>query len=108
MKLCYADGKGVVHAYAVAWWKVTTPTKGVWAYAAQSRPSLTLQTCLGSRSQYRLIVRLEPGRLTDGASGALRRPAARGSCRAITSRWIWLVPSPISVSFASRMKRSTG
>jgi len=58
MKLWYADGKGVVHAYAIAWWRVTTPTKGVWAYAAQSRPSLTLQTCLGSRSQYRLIVRL--------------------------------------------------
>jgi hypothetical protein len=58
MKLWYADGDGVVHAYAVAWWKVTTPTKGVWAYAAQSKPSLTLQTCLGSRSQYRLIVRL--------------------------------------------------
>jgi hypothetical protein len=58
MKLWYADGNGVVHAYAIAWWKVTTPTKGVWAYAAQSKPSLTLQTCLGSRSQYRLIVRL--------------------------------------------------
>ena len=27
--------------------------------------------------------------------------------RAITSRWIWLVPSPISVSFASRRYRST-
>jgi hypothetical protein len=58
MKLWYADGNGVVHAYAIAWWKVTTPTKGVWAYAGQSKPSLTLQTCLGSRSQYRLIVRL--------------------------------------------------
>ena len=58
MKLWYADGRGVVHAYAIAWWKVTTPTKGVWAYAAQSKPSLTLQTCLGSRNQYRLIVRL--------------------------------------------------
>jgi len=58
MRLWYANGDGVVHQYAVSWWKVTTPTKGVWAYAAQSRPSLTLQTCLGSRSQYRLIVRL--------------------------------------------------
>jgi Sortase domain len=57
-KLYYADSNGRVRAYKVAWWKVTTPTKGTWAYAAQAKPSLTLQTCVGSRSQYRLIVRL--------------------------------------------------
>ena len=54
----YADSKGKVRTYAVIWWKVTTPTKGGFAFAAQSRPSLTLQTCVGARSQYRLIVRL--------------------------------------------------
>lgn len=58
MKVIYADGNGRVSTYAVAWWKVTTPDKGAWAYAGQSRPSLTLQTCVGARSQYRLIVRL--------------------------------------------------
>ena len=58
MKVVYADGNGRVSTYAVAWWKVTTPDKGGFAYAGQSRPSLTLQTCVGSRSQYRLIVRL--------------------------------------------------
>ena len=58
MKVMYADGSGRVTTYAVSWWKITTPDKGAWAYAAQSRPSLTLQTCVGSRSQYRLIVRL--------------------------------------------------
>ena len=58
MKVIYADGNGKVSTYAVSWWKVTTPDKGAWAYAGQSRPSLTLQTCVGSRSQYRLIVRL--------------------------------------------------
>ena len=58
MKVVYADGSGHVSTYAVSWWKVTTPEKGAWAYAAQSRPSLTLQTCVGARSQYRLIVRL--------------------------------------------------
>jgi hypothetical protein len=58
MKVMYADNSGKVSTYAVAWWKVTTPDKGAWAYAAQSRPSLTLQTCVGARSQYRLIVRL--------------------------------------------------
>ena len=58
MKVMYADGNGKVTTYAVAWWKITTPDKGAWAYAGQSRPSLTLQTCVGARSQYRLIVRL--------------------------------------------------
>ncbi|MBA2299514.1 MAG: sortase [Chloroflexi bacterium] len=58
MKVIYADGNGKVSTYVVAWWKTTTPDKGAWAYAGQSRPSLTLQTCVGARSQYRLIVRL--------------------------------------------------
>ena len=58
MDLWYADGGGRVRHYEVAWWRVTTPDKGAWAYAAQSRPSVTLQTCVGSKSQYRLIVRL--------------------------------------------------
>ncbi len=55
----YADGNGTVRRYTISWWKVTTPTKGTWAYAAQANPSLTLQTCVGSKSQYRLIVRLD-------------------------------------------------
>jgi hypothetical protein len=58
MKVMYADGSGKVSTYRIAWWKVTTPTNGAFAYAAQSRPSMTLQTCVGARSQYRLIVRL--------------------------------------------------
>ena len=58
MKVYYAGDDGRVGVYAISWWKVTTPEKGDWAYAAQSRPSLTLQTCVGARSQYRLIVRL--------------------------------------------------
>jgi sortase (surface protein transpeptidase) len=59
MKVFYADGSGHVTTYAVAWWKVTRPTSSAsWAWAAQSRPSMTLQTCLGARSELRLIVRL--------------------------------------------------
>ncbi len=58
MKVYYADGSGRVSTYVVRWWKVTTPDKGEFAYAAQSTPSLTLQTCVGAKSQYRLIVRL--------------------------------------------------
>jgi sortase family protein len=58
MKVYYADGSGHVSTYAVRWWRLTTPENGAWAYAGQSRPTLTLQTCVGARSQYRLIVRL--------------------------------------------------
>lgn len=58
MKVYYAGSDGKVATYAVRWWRLTTPENGAWAYAAQSRPSLTLQTCVGARSQYRLIVRL--------------------------------------------------
>ncbi len=58
MQVIYADGAGTVSTYALRWWKVTTPDKGEFAYAAQGMPSLTLQTCVGATSQYRLIVRL--------------------------------------------------
>jgi hypothetical protein len=59
MKVFYADGNGRVRTYAVVWWKVTAPTTSAsWAWAAQSRPSMTLQTCLGANSEYRLMVRL--------------------------------------------------
>ena len=59
MKVFYADGNGRVRTYAVTWWKVTPPTTSAsWAWAAQSPPSMTLQTCLGAHSEYRLMVRL--------------------------------------------------
>jgi sortase (surface protein transpeptidase) len=58
MKVIYANGAGKVSTYAVSWWKLTTPDKGAWAFASQSSPSLTLQTCVGANNKYRLIVRL--------------------------------------------------
>ncbi len=59
MKAVYADAKGRVHVYAVKWWKVTRPTPSAsWAWASQARPSMTLQTCVGANSAYRLVVRL--------------------------------------------------
>ena len=59
MKAIYADGKGNVHTYTVRWWKLTRPTTAAsWAWAAQSVPSMTLQTCVGKNSEYRLMVRL--------------------------------------------------
>jgi hypothetical protein len=54
----YADGNGRVHYYRLDWWKTARPTTSAsWAWAAQSRSSLTLQTCIGANSEYRLFVR---------------------------------------------------
>jgi Sortase domain len=59
MKVVYADSSSRVHTYSVIWWKVVAPTTAAsWAWAAQSRPSMTLQTCIGSGGNYRLMVRL--------------------------------------------------
>ena len=59
MKAWYADSRGKVHLYKVKWWKITRPTTDAkWAWAAQSVPSMTLQTCVGRNSEYRLMVRL--------------------------------------------------
>jgi hypothetical protein len=59
MKVIYGDGAGRVHTYSVIWWKVVKPTTAAsWAWASLSRPSMTLQTCVGANSAYRLMVRL--------------------------------------------------
>jgi hypothetical protein len=59
MQVVYADGNGRVRTYAVSFWKVVAPDGDVgWAYASLSRPSMTLQTCVGANSAYRLVVRL--------------------------------------------------
>jgi hypothetical protein len=59
LRVWYADRAGRVHRYRVIWWRVTAPTTGAsWAWAAQGRPSMTLQTCVGANSQKRLFVRL--------------------------------------------------
>jgi hypothetical protein len=59
LKVAYADGTARVHTYAVSWWRVVAPTTAAsWAWASLSRPSMTLQTCVGSHSEYRLMVRL--------------------------------------------------
>jgi len=54
----YADVSGRVRKYKVTAIKVLTPDQTDWAIAAQSVPSLSLQTCVGAKSQYRLVVRL--------------------------------------------------
>ena len=54
----YADAAGHVHWYKVVSWRVVLPTAVTWAIASQPTPSMTLQTCMGKNSQYRLNVRL--------------------------------------------------
>lgn len=51
----YADANGRVRKYKVTTWRVVDPTNSSWAIASQSRPSMTLQTCVGLK---RLNVRL--------------------------------------------------
>lgn len=58
MRVVYADHAGRVRTYAVTTWRVVSPSDTAWAIAAQSRPSMTLQTCVGANSEYRLLVRL--------------------------------------------------
>lgn len=58
MAVMYADSGGHVRTYVVSFWRLVSPVGSSWAYAAQSQPSMTLQTCVGSRSQWRLVVRL--------------------------------------------------
>ena len=59
LKAAYADSAGSVHTYSVVWWKVVAPTTAAsWAWASLGTPSMTLQTCVGANSQYRLMVRL--------------------------------------------------
>jgi hypothetical protein len=59
MKTYYADGRGRTHTYKIKWWKLTRPTTSAsWAWASLGVPSMTLQTCIGAHSEYRLMVRL--------------------------------------------------
>lgn len=59
MTVYYAGSDGRVRAFSVSWWKTARPTTSAsWAWAPQSRSSMTLQTCVGSNSEYRLFVRL--------------------------------------------------
>jgi hypothetical protein len=60
----YADGAGHVHWYRVVSWRVVDPSEVSWAIAAQPVPSMTLQTCVGKNSQYRLNVRLVQFKVT--------------------------------------------
>lgn len=54
----YADSYGRITRYRVTAWQVVLPTQTWWAMSSQRRPSMTLQTCMGAWSQYRLNVRL--------------------------------------------------
>ncbi len=54
----YADNDGRVHYYRLDFLRTGPPTAAQsWAWGAQSRPSMTLQTCIGANSEARLFVR---------------------------------------------------
>jgi sortase (surface protein transpeptidase) len=58
MVAVYANGSGKVTKYKVVSWRVVDPVDSHWAIADQPVPSMTLQTCVGKKSQWRLNVRL--------------------------------------------------
>ena len=58
MVAIYANGNGKVTYYRVTQWRVVDPVDSEWAIASQRVPSMTLQTCVGKDSRYRLNVRL--------------------------------------------------
>jgi hypothetical protein len=58
MPVVYADGAGHIHLFRVTTWRIANPVDVAWAYSAQPVSSMTLQTCIGATSQYRLNVRL--------------------------------------------------
>lgn len=58
MVAMYADGNGRIRQYRVTEWRVVDPVDSHWAIASQPVPSMTLQTCVGKNSQWRLNVRL--------------------------------------------------
>jgi hypothetical protein len=58
MVAIYADASGRVRKYKVTEWRVVRPTETAWQTAAQPVPSMTLQTCIGKNSEWRLNVRL--------------------------------------------------
>ena len=64
MVAIYADGAGRVHWYRVTSWRVVDPSEAAWAIADQPVPSMTMQTCVGKDSQYRLNVRLVQFKVT--------------------------------------------
>jgi sortase (surface protein transpeptidase) len=53
----YADANGHITRYRVTKWAVTSPSNISWSYATSTK-TMTLQTCFGSNSQYRLDIRL--------------------------------------------------
>ncbi len=58
MTATWVDLDGASRTYRVTSWRLVRPTDAAWAIAAQPVPSMTLQTCWGANSEYRLVVRL--------------------------------------------------
>lgn len=54
----FADATGTVRTYRVTAIRIVTPGLVAWAIASQPVASMTIQTCIGARSDRRLLVRL--------------------------------------------------
>lgn len=54
----FADATGKVRTYRVTAIRIVTPDQVDWAIASQPVTSMTLQTCIGAKSDRRLLVRL--------------------------------------------------
>ena len=57
----WTDSTGRIVSYRVTTWRLVRPDQVDWAIASQPVPSMTLQTCYGANSEYRLLVRLVAG-----------------------------------------------
>ena len=53
----FADGYGRITRYRVTAWQVVVPSDISWASGTKHK-TMTLQTCMGANSEYRLDVRL--------------------------------------------------
>ena len=58
MLATFTGADGAVQTYRVTTWRLVRPDQTAWAVASQPVPSMTLQTCYGSNSELRLLVRL--------------------------------------------------
>jgi len=58
MVALYSDARGHLTKFIVTGWQLVRPTVTRWATAAQPRLSMTLQSCIGATSYWRLNVRL--------------------------------------------------
>jgi hypothetical protein len=85
---------------------------GALSLSMRNPPTPATTSTTATTARIRLYIVMTIGRSGEAAGARVIREVKRShtlrSSRAITIRWIWLVPSKICGTFASRMYRSTG